>query len=232
MCGQPHYPGPSDGHPCTPTLHTGGGIQANQWPQRSQQMIKVQSGPVFLFGPFLTVYSSFRMFFFFQSQPRFSEGRLGMWVSGENRSAQGGVDHGPGPCLLLFCLTEQTAVGKKTRELRNEGTHQGTVRSSPWLVGWPRRRRYTGSPFFFSPPFCFVLSEWGQQDPPTTTLPPSVIHKQPSLQHQRWISRGAGSPLRMPLRTRKRGLLPCLLPGRSAFFFYCHYRRPCKSACV
>lgn len=69
LCGQRHYPGPSDGHPCTPTLHTGGGIQANQWPQRSQQMIKVQSGPVFLFGPFLTVYSSFRMFFFSISAP-------------------------------------------------------------------------------------------------------------------------------------------------------------------
>lgn len=115
----------------------------------------------------------FQDVFCFQSQPRFSEGRLGMWVSGENRSAQGGVDHGPGPCLLLFCLTEQTAVGKKRRELRNEGTHQGTVRSSPWLVGWPRRRRYTGSPFFFHPRFVLCCQNGGSRTPPP---PPS--HRQ------------------------------------------------------
>lgn len=124
---------PAHSHPCTPThthTHTGGGIQGNQWPQHSQQMIKVQSGLVFLFGPLLFICSCFRTGFlwvFFYSQPCFSEGRPGLWVAGENQLAQGGVAHGPGPCLLLFCLAEQTAAGKRRRELRDEGTDRGSA---------------------------------------------------------------------------------------------------------
>lgn len=69
LCGQPHYPGPSDGHPCTPTLHTGGGIQANQWPQRSQQMIKVSLGLFFCLGPSLLFTVLSGCFFFSISAP-------------------------------------------------------------------------------------------------------------------------------------------------------------------
>lgn len=145
---------------------------------------------------------------------------LGGGGAGENGRAAGGEGRGPpAPCLHSFCLAEQTAVGKRRREWRSheggamrdegshEGSHEGGHEGSAGLGGLDARGTQ-GAPPTPLPPFCFVLSEWGQlflsgvlstlrlyrnSLPPhpththtssvPTSLPQSVIHK-PSLHHQ------------------------------------------------
>lgn len=97
-----------------------------------------------------------------------------------------------GSCFTLFCLAEQTAPGR-------------TAHSPPRQAGWPGRRGYRGSPFFF----CFVPSEWGQlllsgalclpsgetvQDPPAPNNFPSLLfsltHAHPSISSARSAEEG------------------------------------------
>lgn len=114
-----------------------------------------------------------------------------MWVAGES---QGGLGLGSGPFLTLFCLAEQTAVGRKRKrgEVRIEGTTRGTgalFSVAGWVAQTPEVQR---EPFFL---FCAIrmgaaVVEWGPlycetvQDPPSlNSLPLSSITKRPSLIH-------------------------------------------------
>lgn len=163
-----------------------------------------------------------------------SEGCLGMWVALKNSQPRVVWTMGPGPCLILFCLAEQTAVDRK------RGAEDGGDRSGArdallrGRLGGLDAGGTQGALFLF----CFVLSEWGQllgsgglstlrlyKTPPTIsqiprhspTKRPSVIHKHSSLRLQCW---GLAAFCRFPSRAcrrpaRKRGLLSCRLPGRS-----------------
>lgn len=224
LWGQPHYPVLTTTMPAHPHTLVEAVRQTSgpSIPSRPSKFSRPVFFPLWAFPYYLQLFQD--VFFFvsalFLRGPSRNVGR---------RWAQGGVDHGPGPGLLLFCLAEQTAAGKKRRERRNEGTDQGTQ------AGWPRRRRDTGSLFFPPPFFFFVLSEWGPpllswggplyfesvQDPPS---PPS--HRQSFTNSHPCITRldkpggwqrfeDALESCRRP--ARKRGLLSCRCQAEALF---------------
>lgn len=177
MCGSctvqhPYMPAHTRVCRCRP------GIQAEQWPQRSQQMIKAPVCPCFVFRASLFVSSLLADVFY--PPPCLSERHLRMWVAGES-SYSGVVWVRPLLHVILPGWTNST--GQEEEEWGGEdwGERSGDCCALPLQqAGWPRRQGYRGSPF------CFVPSEWGQlllsvglcspsgeavQDPPS---PPSL----------------------------------------------------------
>lgn len=103
---------------------------------------------------------------------------------------------GPAPASRYSAwLNKQQRAGRGREGRRGlRGALRGLVPSSLLQAGWPRRRRYRGSPF------CLASSEWGQlllsgggasahprkglyKDPPISQLPRSSPTKRPSLTH-------------------------------------------------
>lgn len=156
---------------------------------------------------------------------------------------------GSGPCFTLFCLAEQTAPGRKRKrgEARIEGSARGTAALSPCgRLGGPDARGTEGALFVLcrqNGGSCCCL--WASARPrvrlyrippvlhlSTTSLPRplpqndrhSLTHTRPSISS----ARSAGGvqcfvdaqESEQSSSQRKRGLLLCRLPGKSAF--YCH----------
>lgn len=81
-----------------------------------------------------------------------------MWVAGKNSQPRVVWTTGPGPCLMLFCLAEQTAVDRK-RGAEDGGDRSGArVALLRGRLGGLDAGGTQGALFLF----CFVLSEWGQ----------------------------------------------------------------------
>lgn len=153
-----------------------------------------------------------------------------------------------GPRLTLFCLAEQTAAGRKRKrgEARIEGSAAGRgggLVDSLRQAGWPRRRRYRGSPFFFLPcrqngGSCCCLG--GLSTVRLYRIPPphlSTLTKNKKNNHLTHShvpvhpspvpDQLGGTPCFVDAQEsertssqKKRSLLLCQLPGKSAF--YCH----------
>lgn len=127
------------------------GIQAEQWPQRSQQMIKAPVCPCFL--GFLLYHLTSLLADGFIPTP------FG-WASSKNvgrrwkQLVQGGLGLRSGPCFPLFCLAEQTAPGRKAgRERKRGGEDWGersgdrfTLPAAGWVARTPGVQR---EPFLF-----------------------------------------------------------------------------------
>lgn len=144
------------------------------------------------------------------------------------------MHHGPGPGLLLFCLVEQTGVGEKRREPRNEGDRSGDhgalVRGR---LGGPDAGGTQGTLFLFLNPVLFYAVRMGscwclgvgalRMEPlHPSPSPLSVIHK--LLRHQRRRSRWGGSQRfkdaleSVQTSSREERTFFGWSPGRSAFF--------------
>lgn len=88
-----------------------------------------------------------------------SEGCLEMWVAGKNSQPRVVWTTGPGPCLMLFCLAEQTAVDRK-RGVEDGGDRSGDRSGARdallhGRLGGLDAGGTQGALFLF----CFVLSE-------------------------------------------------------------------------
>lgn len=148
----------------------------------------------------------------------------------------------PPPSCYSAWLNKQQWTGRG-RERGGEdwgGPLGGLVPSSPWQAGWPRRRRYRGRLFFCFVLFCAIrmgaaVVVWGPlycetvQDPPISQLPSSPLHHSFTCSRPSISSARSAGEMQCYVDTqeseqtssqRKRGLLLCQLPGKSAF--YCH----------
>lgn len=156
------------------------GIQAEQWRQRSQQMIKAPACLHFLAFLFLYHLTSLLADGFIPT--------LFVRVSSKNvgrrwkQLVQGVLGLRSGPCFTLFCLAEQTAPGRERKwgEVKDWGVRSGDwCTAAGWVAQTPEVQR---EPFLF----CAVrmgtaVVVWGPlsgetvQTRPISQQPPSLL---------------------------------------------------------